>query len=105
MKWPVYLFAFYVLLLSGIPCSANDDCCNDEVVTTATNKTPAGNDHKTPRPCSPLFACNACHGVVVPNTIFDVLPQFSPALQLPFAYVEKSLPDFPATIWQPPQIA
>ena len=68
MKWLVYLFSFYVLLLSGIPCSADDNCCADEITCATEPGKPAHDpDHKPACPCSPFFACGACHGIVVPS--------------------------------------
>ena len=98
MKWLVYFLSLYVLLLSGIPCNADDDCCGSEINTT-------GHSGKKPTaPCSPFFACCSCHGVVVPDMQLG-LPDDAPVPPEHCSfYTEPSLPDFSASIWQPPQL-
>ncbi|WP_366935571.1 DUF6660 family protein [Chitinophaga sp.] len=106
MKWFVYLFSFYVLLLSGIPCNADDDCNVDEIVlTTTSGNTRQDNDHKPICPCSPFFACGTCHGVIVPDFNFELPKALSPIAKLRYFYTTPPLLDFPPSIWQPPKIA
>src|SRR5438105_3808871 len=98
MKWLVYLFSLYVLLLSGVPCNADDDCCAGEINTTGHAKP------KPAAPCSPFFACCSCHSIVVPDTHIG-LPADAPVLSpLCSFYTEPSLPDFPSSVWQPPKL-
>ncbi|WP_425430498.1 DUF6660 family protein [Chitinophaga niastensis] len=104
MKWVVYIFSFYVLVLSGIPCNADDGCCTDEISATTTSNRESGNaDHKPACPCSPFFACSACHGVVIPDNRIEFFKALPPVAKLHFFYSKQSLSDFPAAIWQPPK--
>jgi hypothetical protein len=104
MKWFVYLFSLYILILSGIPCNADDDCCIDEIsVTSIPNKQTGDTDHKPVCPCSPFFACNTCHGVVVPNNSIEFLRVSLPVAKQQYNYIEQPLLDFPSSIWQPPK--
>lgn len=106
MKWLVCLFSLYILLLSGIPCNADDDCCIDEIsVTTSQNEETPDPDHKPACPCSPFFACGACHGVVVPNTNIEFSNAIPPVIKPQYFYTERFLPGFQPAIWQPPKTA
>ena len=106
MKLLVCLFSFYVLLLSGVPCNANDDCCNDETTqTTIHNKQKQDTDHTPSCPCSPFFACGACHAVVIPNNYVEFVSILQPVAKLQYFYAVQPLPDFPPVIWQPPKTA
>ncbi|MET3879322.1 hypothetical protein [Chitinophaga sp. OAE865] len=104
MKWLVYLFSLYVLLLSGVPCDADDDCCSD--FTTQTSHHPGsetGKNHKPVSPCSPFFACGAVHAIVVPEA-YRVKPlPLQPLAELHSNYTAPQLGDFSPAIWQPPK--
>lgn len=105
MKWFVWLFSFYVLFLSCVPCTAEDDCCMDEIRTTQTSKNESKNEqHKPSCPCSPFFACSTCHGVI-PSSINVQFSKIAiPVSKLHFFYTEQDLLDFPPAIWQPPRL-
>ncbi|MEH6308732.1 MULTISPECIES: DUF6660 family protein [Olivibacter] len=106
MKWLVYLFSIYVLVLSAVPCGAEDNCCIDETYSLAEREKPAEErDHRSICPCSPFFACGVCSGAVLPNAIMAVIKELSPILQQPFSYQEYPLLELPRTIWQPPKAA
>lgn len=107
MKWLLCLFSLYILVLAGIPCRADDECCIEE---TIANAAPAQPDKQTqhpryPVPCSPFFACGACHGFVIPD-IALVVPQHQPhRAPKQTLYRTAALPDFTRAIWQPPKSA
>lgn len=102
MKWFVCLFAFYILVLSGIPCNADDDCCIDEIAATS-NKPSTDNDHKPMSPCAPLFACGAYHGVTIPDITIELPKAVRPFIVTRYFYKEQALSDFSTSIWQPPK--
>ncbi|MFN0293520.1 DUF6660 family protein [Pedobacter helvus] len=106
MKWFVWLFSFYVLFLSCIPCTAEDDCCIDEISTTQSSKNESQNEqHKPSCRCSPFFACSTCHGVI-PNSVDLLFSKLTlPVSKLQFFYSERDLLDFPLAIWQPPRLS
>jgi len=105
MKWFVWLFSIYLLFLSCVPCTAEDDCCSDEVSTTLPYEKGPDEQHKPSCPCSPFFACSTCHGVI-PSTIDVQLSKILlPVSKLPFFYTEQDLLDFPPAIWQPPKMS
>jgi|UniRef100_F4C0Z2 hypothetical protein len=106
MKWLVYLFSIYVLVLSAVPCGAEDNCCIDETYSLAEREKPAEErNHRSVCPCSPFFSCGVCSGAVLPNAIMAVSKELSPILQQPFSYQEYPLLELPRTIWQPPKAA
>ncbi|HVV06154.1 MAG TPA: hypothetical protein VHC96_18110 [Puia sp.] len=105
MKRLLYLLPLYILLLSAIPCQADDGCCIDEAITTAAHHKNSLPDNKSSLPCSPFFACGACHGFIVPQA--GVMLQHkeipsAPKLSLP---ASNTLPGFTTFIWQPPRIS
>lgn len=105
MKRLLYLLPLYILLLSAIPCQADDGCCIDEAITTAVHHKNSLPDNKSSLPCSPFFACGACHGFIVPQA--GVMLQHkeipsAPKLSLP---ASNTLPGFTTFIWQPPRIS
>jgi hypothetical protein len=105
MKLFFYLFSLYILVLAGIPCQADDDCCVDEIAMNAAHS-PVNKTDKHPGypgPCSPFFACGACHGFVVPTFGLTLCISW-PVEAMPQAiYKSQALPDFHAIIWQPPK--
>ncbi|HEY4336792.1 MAG TPA: hypothetical protein VGM89_12865 [Puia sp.] len=107
MKWLFCLFSLYILVLAGIPCRADDDCCIEETIANASRPQPDKQpQHPTyPSPCSPFFACGACHGFVIPDNAL-VVPKHQPAQppQQTF-YQAIALPNFTRVIWQPPKSA
>jgi hypothetical protein len=107
MKWLLYLFSLYILVLSGIPCRADDDCCIEETFANAAHPQPekTGQHPSYPSPCSPFFACGANHGVVIPDLRIQLVQPFHLQAKLPFFYTERSLAAFVSSIWQPPKAA
>ncbi|TWI84427.1 DUF6660 family protein [Chitinophaga japonensis] len=106
MKWLLYLFSFYVLLLSGIPCDADEHCCADEITCTTEPAKPAHDpDHKPACPCSPFFACGACHAIVVPDHTIEFLKPLRPVAAPQSDYKVHPPADFSPSIWQPPRRA
>lgn len=104
MKWLVYLFSLYVLLLSGIPCDADDDCCRSFTEQTSHHpESETGKNHKPVSPCSPFFACGAVHAVVVPEAYVVKPLLLPPVAKLHSDYKEPQLRDFSPVIWQPPK--
>jgi hypothetical protein len=106
MKWFVYIFSLYILVLSDIPCNAGDDCCKDEVaMTTTSNEQPSNSDHKHSSPCAPFLACGNYHGVTIPDNFIEFLKEVPQAIKLQHFYKEQPLPHFSTSIWQPPKTA
>ncbi|RXK80436.1 DUF6660 family protein [Filimonas effusa] len=108
MKWLVFLFSLYVLVLSGIPCSADDDCCIEESrsLTSSQHEKSSDSDHKPMSPCSPFFACGACHGITLPVLTVICAPEYVPVLVEKTSFYQEYIKfDFHSNIWQPPKRA
>ncbi|NLR78388.1 hypothetical protein [Chitinophaga eiseniae] len=105
MKWLVYLFSLYVLLLTGVPCEADDDCCSNFTALTEHQESGTGKNHKPVSPCSPFFACGAIHAIVVPEPYRAKPLLLQPVTNTHSDYIEPALRDFPPSIWQPPKQA
>ena len=109
MKRLLYLFSFYILFLSGVPCSPNDGCCQEEIHAATAGQHPADKDSDTNQkpgfPCSPFFPCGACHGVVIPNHTIQVVQPLPPIAKQTSLYTPRPLLAFTAVIWQPPKRA
>ncbi len=109
MKRLLYLFPLYILLLSGIPCKASDGCCAEEVDATAAQTAAQHKndfpDEKPALPCSPFFACGACHGFIIPEiTLLVLKPLLHDRKQMP-PFIDHYLGDFSPSTWQPPRHA
>ncbi|MCW3465148.1 DUF6660 family protein [Chitinophaga nivalis] len=106
MKWLVIILSLYVLTLSAIPCCGDDYCCEEQAVLIGCGQEHQDHDdHNKPElPCSPFFSCNTCHGVVVP----DITKSVPEGVPLPrntyYDHAAQPLPEFAASIWQPPQL-
>lgn len=94
MKWFLCLFSLYIVLLSGISCAADDECCSNPMEQR---------DHKPVSPCSPFFACGAIHAIEVPETFRAKPILIQPIAQLHKEYITPQLSDFFPSIWQPPK--
>ncbi|WP_371729837.1 DUF6660 family protein [Chitinophaga sp. SYP-B3965] len=106
MKWLVYIFSFYIMLLSGVPCNADNECCTDEICDTATpDHETKDKDHKPACPCSPFTTCGACHAITVPDTQIELIHVLYADKKTFCNYTVTLLSDFPPSIWQPPKPA
>jgi len=102
MKRLLYLFPLYILLLSGMPCKADDGCCAEETSPAAqhNNNFPG---QKPVLPCSPFFACGACHGFIIPETTQPLLKAAPNNRKQISPFIEHYLGDFSPSTWQPPR--
>ncbi|MDR3715992.1 MAG: hypothetical protein P4L51_24565 [Puia sp.] len=110
MKRLLYLFSLYILLLSGVPCSPDDECCREEINATALARQNSGHpdkttDHKSGLPCSPLFPCGACSGIVIPDQIVQTVQPLPSIAKQVSLYTQRPLLTFTPAIWQPPKSA
>ncbi len=100
MKFTGFILAFYLILLSAVPCCAFDDCPDDKTELT-TNHESGDEDCGN---CSPFFSCEGCATATVAfeSVQFDV-----PAMQVISVftgYKQTSLPQIDYDFWQPPKL-
>jgi hypothetical protein len=100
MKLFSYILAFYLLLLSAIPCCSFDDCPDDITEQTAKHEKSdedCGN-------CSPFFSCEGCATATDNSSIapFTLSPLSTPKMYTEFIhpFVAAVHYDF----WQPPKL-
>ena len=105
MKWFVYLFSVYILVLTGFICEADADCCVNEIEQHHSHNESGEQDHKPVCPCSPFFACGGCHAIVATVTVLDISIDRPLSTGLTFFYAGSKLADFSVPVWQPPQTA
>jgi hypothetical protein len=96
-----YILAFYLILLSAVPCCAFDNCPDDKAGQTTKHQKgdqDCGN-------CSPFFSCEGCAAA----TIAHDPPQFHfslPEIKSVFiAYLQSPLPEVDYDFWQPPKLS
>jgi len=105
MKRLLYLLPLYILLLSAMPCQADDGCCIDEAINTAAHHRNSLPDNNTGLPCSPFFACGACHGFIVPPAGISLQHKDVPSMPGLILPASNTFPGFSSFIWQPPRIS
>ena len=102
MKLLSYLLAFYLILLSAVPCCAVDECPDDKIDVTATTDHEKGDDDCGN--CSPFFSCEGCAAATIS---YDPLSFDIPVINISpvyTSYIQSSLPRIDYDFWQPPKI-
>jgi hypothetical protein len=104
MKLFTLLFGFYMLLLSGLPCSDADECgqTTDQISTTSDNK----DQHREKDNCTPFCNCACCAAPVAIRQPFVyklskpvLLAKKYPVININFTSFNLS------AIWQPPRLS
>lgn len=95
-----FILAFYLVLLSAIPCCAFDNCPDDKTEQTE-NHQPGDEDCGN---CSPFFSCEGCAvaTIVCEPARFELHPITQKAVYT--VYLERLLPDTDYDFWQPPKL-
>ena len=101
MKFFSFIFAFYILSISTMPCNDVHDGMKKAVTTIAE----AQNHHEADNDvCSPFCICSCCQGFVAMTSFANVTP-VAFTLTIGFAhYTEKFFSSSFAAIWQPPRL-
>lgn len=101
MKIVGFILAFYLILLSAVPCCAFDVCPND--------KTEQATDHENGEEdcgnCSPFFSCEGCATATIAfePTAFEIIPITNSSVYT--GYIQKTLPGVEYDFWQPPKLS
>ncbi|MBN8701273.1 MAG: hypothetical protein J0L54_16820 [Chitinophagales bacterium] len=101
VKLFTFIFSFYILFLSTVPCCAVDNC-NDDVQQSQTSDRHEHNDGC--KNCSPFTLCGNCAGFTfIANSLqVDTPQQFT---QQTFSgYIQSYLPQYVSSFWQPPRL-
>jgi hypothetical protein len=94
-----FIFSFYILFLSTVPCCALDNC-KDET-QQASNKHEHSEGCKN---CSPFNQCGNCAGFVFSLNTFQINKPKQLIRQTFSNSIQSSLPLFSSSFWQPPRL-
>jgi hypothetical protein len=100
MRLTGYILAFYLLLLSAIPCCAFDDCPDDKPVQSSQHErgdSDCGN-------CSPFFSCEGCATATANDEPIRYEIVALQALPVFTGYLHSSLTQVHFDFWQPPRL-
>jgi hypothetical protein len=110
MKWFLYLFAYMLLALPCLPCSATEACCAEETNHAAASQDQhhqtddAHQDHDKKCSCCSSFACNTCHSMIAFPGIAIINHRLPLRSTINHCYKADKLSQFSSPIWQPPQL-
>jgi hypothetical protein len=99
MKIAGYILAFYLVLLSAVPCCAIDNCPDDP-----TEINSAQGEEEDCGTCSPFFSCEGCAAATI---AFEAGTLGIPAIKVSpvyAAYLQITLPHVVYDFWQPPRL-
>lgn len=100
MKFAGYIYSFYLIVLSVVPCCSLDDCDNEITEQGVSHESQEGDCGG----CSPFFSCEGCAATTV--TVEPVCFEITPAqcIIVYTGYIQNPLPDIDYDFWQPPKI-
>ncbi|MCW3465631.1 DUF6660 family protein [Chitinophaga nivalis] len=103
MKWLVYIFSCYILLLSCIPCNDAAEVVLQRTARIARLDVP--HEHESqPDYCSPLCICSCCNVQVTAEAISTVHFYHHQVLISYPIIPANPLPSQADNIWQPPRL-
>jgi len=102
MKVATFIFTFYLILLSAVPCCAFDGCPDDKNAMEQTANHEQG-DKDNCGTCSPFFNCEGCCSATTHSgtVTASVLPVTSKPVYA--AFIPAAIPLISYDFWQPPK--
>lgn len=106
MKIVGFLLAFYLILLSAIPCCAFDNCSDDKTALYVTGEQDSNHEKEDGDcdNCSPFFNCEGCATATIafePASL-EFFPIISSSVYTGF--IQLALPGVEYDFWQPPKL-
>lgn len=100
MKMSGYILAFYLVLLSAVPCCAFDSCPDDRTEQSTKHEANDGDCGN----CSPFFSCEGCAAAMIDYqpAHFELHTITQSAVHS--SYTQSDLPRVDYDVWQPPKI-
>lgn len=102
MKLLSYILAFYLILLSAVPCCSFDECNEDKTDLSAVPGDHEKGDDDCGN-CSPFFSCEGCAAAMISYEpvqfgipVLEISSVYSP-------YTHSSLSQVDYDFWQPPK--
>jgi hypothetical protein len=96
-----FIFAFYILFLSAVPCCAMD-CCKDEAQQTQATHQHKQNDGCNH--CSPFNQCGNCVGFAFSIKTFQIDTPPQQAQQIFSGFIQTYCNQYISSFWQPPRL-
>lgn len=90
--------SFFILLLTVVPCCA-EESCGDEPITEQTT-----NDAETCDLCPPFVTCGSCPGGATPSASLMITNALAEERNVPFPVSEFIEESSGCKIWQPPRL-
>lgn len=102
MKGMAYILAFYLVLLSVVPCCAFDSCPDEKAATGQAADHQSEDEHCGN--CSPFFNCESCAFISIhEDPVAYTVP--SPVIKRVYTqFITPFLPDTHQGFWQPPRL-
>lgn len=106
MKIFCFILSIYVLVLSTVPCCADDNCI-DETKTEQSNQHSQEDHQDSCGTCSPFLTCGTCVGFTLTKftLTFDTSKVFIKSVKMLPSYKNHFVKDLISKIWQPPKIS
>jgi hypothetical protein len=102
MKLTGYILAFYLILLSVVPCCSFDSCPDDKVATEQADQHESGD--KDCGACSPFFNCEGCAPATI-NVNTSSFAILSPEVKRVYTgFIPSFIPNVHYDFWQPPRL-
>jgi len=102
MKILAFIFSFYILFLSTVPCCAFDNC-KDEAQQTQTAD--GHKHHDGCKNCSPFNQCGNCVGFTFSPNAFQVDKPQQLNQQKSSVKTQSILSKYFSSFWQPPRLS
>lgn len=106
MKIVGFLLAFYLILLSAIPCCAFDNCADDKasLIAPGDQDTNQEENDRDCDNCSPFFNCEGCATATIdfePASL-EIFPLNTSSVYT--GIIQTLLPGVEYDFWQPPKL-
>ena len=104
MKCVSYILAFYLILLSVIPCCAFDNCPDDKPEHKIAEQKTNHQENEYCGNCSPFFSCEGCATATIAFSPLNFQVPFIQQRSVYAMYIQSLLPHIDYDVWQPPRL-
>ena len=104
MRFVNLLLALYFTLLSGMPCSDQETCADEEKDLSELAVSAGDHSENEIDFCSPFCICNCCHTQINQPGYFYFQAHNPGYAELNAIFQQHSLKFITQSIWQPPRL-
>ena len=104
MKAFGFILAFYIMLLSAVPCCAFDNCPDEKATTAQTGQHESGDDDNCGS-CSPFFNCATCASVTIDLQQASAEPATTTLKKTYSDFIQPIIAKVHYDFWQPPRLS